>query len=387
MNDLFVSSVESIQLKDGTVIYVDQEEKTGAEELPQGVTTSEYASITLDEGYNQDPSNQLRARPMVGRLGPVLSPPMPMARPVVAPLRPPLKPMVAPRGPARRGYPAVYSAPVFRGRGNPYLTPKPIAPINSKRFPGGPVPAVVNPPFGKPRMMVTPPVARPGMIPPVAKPGMMVPQPVAKPLLNQIIQAPHVMPRTTVFRARPGQVDDNDFQEEEYNGEEYCECDEQAQDDNGEVELRARPPFGAPVYRPVPVVPKAMPRPVVPMAPILPKRGPLPRVPLAGYNTFQPRVFRARPRGVIAPTPMFTPLNATFQPKSYGFGFGRPLSHHPGKRGYMPPPPMRVFRARPRSNSCDGQDYDNQNYEEQNQCNTEGNECGTSVCTRCGKEF
>ena len=80
---------------------------------------------------------------------------------------------------------------------------------------------------------------------------------------------------------------------------------------------------------------------------------------------------------------MFTPLNATFQPKSYGFG--RPLSHHPGKRGFMPPPPMRVFRAKRRSNSYDEQEYDNQNY--QNQFNTEGNECGSSVCPRRGKEF
>jgi hypothetical protein len=305
----------------------------GAEEIPQEEKGLEATTESVVE--IQDQSNQLRARPMVGRLGPVLAPPIPVVRPVVAPLRPPLKPMVVPRGPVRRGYP-VYPAPVFRGRGNPYLTPKPIIPPNPKMYPRGYVPAI-----GKPKMMVTPPVARPGMIPPVAKPGMMVPQPVAKPLLNQIIQAPHVMPRTTVFRARPGQADENDFQEEEYNEEEYCECDEQPQDENGEVELRARPPIGVPVYRPVPVVPKVIPRPVVPIAPILPKRGPIPRVPLAGYNTFQPRVFRARPRGLIVPKPMFTPLNATFQPRSYGFG--RPLSHHPGKRGYIPPPPMKVL--------------------------------------------
>jgi hypothetical protein len=379
MDEQIIGNVESIQLKDGTIIFVNQEQEeiAGAEEIPQEEKGLEATTESVVE--IQDQSNQLRARPMVGRLGPVLAPPIPVVRPVVAPLRPPLKPMVVPRGPVRRGYP-VYPAPVFRGRGNPYLTPKPIIPPNPKMYPRGYVPAI-----GKPKMMVTPPVARPGMIPPVAKPGMMVPQPVAKPLLNQIIQAPHVMPRTTVFRAKPGQADENDFQEEEYNEEEYCECDEQPQDENGEVELRARPPIGVPVYRPVPVVPKVIPRPVVPIAPILPKRGPIPRVPLAGYNTFQPRVFRARPRGLIVPKPMFTPLNATFQPRSYGFG--RPLSHHPGKRGYIPPPPMKVFRARPRSNSYDGQDYDNQNYEEQNQCNTEGNECGTSICTRCGKEF
>ena len=437
MDEQIISNVQSMQLKDGTIIVVNQEQTAGNEEQPitanyyqtagneeqpiiannyqtteigeqpiiannyqtteigeQPIIANNYQTTEIgeqpQEGKNveesvigiaeigeQDPSNQLRARPMIGRLGPVLAPPIPMVRPVVAPLRPPLKPMIAPRGPVRRGYP-VYPAPVLRGRGNPYLTPKPIIPPKPKMYPLGYVP-----PIGKPKMVVTPPVVGPRMVPPVAKPGMMVPQPVAKPLLNQIIQAPHVMPRTTVFRARPGQADENDFQEEEYNGEEYCECDEQAQDENGEVELRARP-LGVPVYRPVPVVPKVMPRHVVPIAPRLPKRGPIPRVPLAGYNTFQPRVFRARPRGVIVPTPMFTPLSVTFQPKSYGFG--RPLSHHPGKRGYIPPP-MRVFRARPRSTSYDGQDYDNQNYEEQNQCNTEGNECGTSICTRCGKEF
>lgn len=379
MDDEIISNVQSMQLKDGTIIVVNQGEQAQKDVLE--VEDPNQKDVIVVEEQNQ--SNQLRARPMVGRLGPVLAPPIPMVRPVVAPLRPPLKPMVVPRGPIRKGYP-VYPAPVFRGRGNPYLTPKPVIPPNPKVYPRGPhVPGIVTPAIGKPRMMVTPPVVRPGMIPSVAKPGMIVPQPVAKPLLNQIIQAPHVMPRTTAFRARPGQTDENDFQEEEYNGEEYCECDNQAQDENAEVELRARPPFGVPVYRPVPVVPKVLPRPVVPMAPLLPKRGPIPRMPLSGYNTFQPRVFRARPRGVIVPTPMFTPLNATFQPKSYGFG--RPLSHHPGKRGYIPPPPMRVFRARPRSNSYDGQEYDNQNY--QNEFNTEGNECGSSVCTRCGKEF
>ncbi len=379
MDDEIISNVQSMQLKDGTIIVVNQGEQAQNDMIE--VEDPNQKGMTEVEEQNQ--SNQLRARPMVGRLGPVLAPPMPLVRPVVAPLRPPLKPMVVPRGPIRKGYP-VYPAPVFRGRGNPYLTPKPVIPPNPKVYPRGPhFPGIVTPAIGKPRMMVTPPVARPGMIPAVSKPGMIVPQPVAKPLLNQIIQAPHVMPRTAAFRSRPGQADENDFQEEEYNGEDYCEYDEQAQDENAEVELRARPPFGVPVYRPVSVVPKVLPRPVVPMVSTLPKRGPMHRMNLAGYNTFQPRVFRGRPRGVIAPTPMFTPLNATFQPKSYGFG--RPLSHHPGKRGYMPPPSMRIFRARPRSNSYDGQEYDNQNY--QNQCNTEENECGSSVCTRCGKEF
>ncbi len=380
MDDI-ITNVQSMQLKDGTIIVVNQEENAqegtvGTEELGQEGIVEEQNQLEMNEVEDQDQSNQLRARPMMGRLGPVLPPPMPRIRPVVAPLRPPLKPMVVPRGPVRRGYP-IYSAPVFRGRGNPYLTPKPVIPRRPKVYPRPPyVPAMV-PPVGRPKMMVTPPVARP---------GMMAPQPVIKPLLNQIIQTPHVMPATTVFRARPGQEDENDFQEEEYNGEEYYENEAQPQDENTEVELRARPRFGVPLYRPVPVVPKVFPRPVAPIAPMLPKRGPMPRVPLAGYNTFQPRVFRARPRGVIAPVPMFIPLNATFQPKSYGFG--RPLSHHPGKRGYMPPPPMRVFRGRPRSNSYDdGQELDAQNLENQNQCNTEGNECGTSVCTRCGKEF
>lgn len=370
--DDFISNVHSMQLKDGTIIVVSQEEQAqegmvGAEEQAQ------EGMVGVEE---QDQSNQLRARPMVGRLGPVLPPPVPVVRPVVAPLRPPLKPVVVPRGPIKKVYPVV-PAPVFRGRGNPYLTPKPVIPPNPKIIPQRPpFPVVVRPPIKKARMVA----------PPVVKPGVIATPPVAKPLLNQII-APQVMPKTTAFRARPAQEDENDFQEEEYNGEEYCECDDQAQDENAEVELRARPPIGVPLYRPVPVVPKVLPRPVVPIAPLPPKRGPIPRVPLAGYNTFQPRVFRGRPRGVVVPTPMFIPLNATFQPKSYGFG--RPLSHHPGRRGYVPPPPMRVFRAKPRSNSYDGQEYDNQNYENQNKCTTEENEneLGASVCTRCGKEF
>lgn len=383
MDDDILSNVHSMQLKDGTIIVVNQEEQAqegivgGEEQVQEGMAGfEEQAQEEITGVEEQDQSNQLRARPIMGRLGPVLPSPMPLARPAVVPLRPPLKPMVVPRGPVRRGYPA-YPVPVFRGRHNQFL-PKPVVHPKPKVYPHSHVaPGIVPPAMGKPRMMVTPAVV-PGVTPYPPKTGMMAPQPVVKPLLNQMIQAPTVMPRTTAFRARPGQTDENDFQEEEYNGEEY----EQAQDENAEVELRARPPLGVPLYRPVPMVPKVVPRPVVPMAPLLPRRGPIARGPIVGYNTFQPRVFRARPRTLIAPTPMFTPLNATFQPKSYGFGFGRPLSHHPGKRGYMPPPPMRVFRARPRSNSYDGQEYD-----DQNKCNTEPNECGASVCTRCGKEF
>ena len=105
------------------------------------------------------------------------------------------------------------------------------------------------------------------------------------------------------------------------------------------------------------------------------RRGP---VAMGGFNTFQPR-FRARPGRVVAATPMFTPLNATFQPKvvgRYGYGGVRPTH---GMRGFVPPPPM--FRARPRSSSYDERDKDEQMYEEEYQCNT------SNVCGKCGRDF
>ena len=123
--------------------------------------------------------------------------------------------------------------------------------------------------------------------------------------------------------------------------------------------------------RPVPMVAPPRPRVVpVPVATMPPKRGPMP-----GYNTFQPRVFRARPRvmPVPAPAPVFTPMT-TYSPMVQG--------HHVKPRGPMgrPMPMMKsgVFRGKEISRNVD--DYEQQCEECQNQCTK-------SVCTRCGKEF
>ena len=109
------------------------------------------------------------------------------------------------------------------------------------------------------------------------------------------------------------------------------------------------------------------------------KRGPIPK----GYNTFQPRLFRARPGRVISTRPMFTPLNATFQPKvvsGYGIRGFKPTSYHHGiNRGFISPTP--IFRSRPRSSSYDERDYNKQMQEDEYQYNT------SCVCTKCGKEF
>ena len=120
-------------------------------------------------------------------------------------------------------------------------------------------------------------------------------------------------------------------------------------------------------------------RPVVPMvAPIVPPR----RGPMMGYNTFQPRVFRARPRPRVVPVPMFTPLNTTFQPRVYG-GYGMR-----GPR-YGPMSPMRphLFRGKERSNSYDEAEQQQQECQENQEQQCEEQKCTKSVCTKCGKEF
>ena len=111
---------------------------------------------------------------------------------------------------------------------------------------------------------------------------------------------------------------------------------------------------------------------------MVPRRGPV------VYNTFQPRVFRARPRVMVRPVPMFTPLNTTFQPVVHGRG----MKHH-----HLPPRavPMGMgypFRSKPRSSSYDAQENQEYAEEEYAGCGTEGAECNqTCVCSKCGKEF
>ncbi len=180
------------------------------------------------------------------------------------------------------------------------------------------------------------------------------------------------------LRARPQQ---QDYQEEEYLGDEYCECNDADAVDDGN-QLRARPMLGRPMVHPPLARPVGVPvpKPVVPM--MAPKRGP---APMMGYNTYQPRVFRARPKPVVAAVPMFTPVNTTFQPKVVGgYGFGprgmRPVSHHHGRPPMVAAP---VFRAKPRSNSYDAEENNLDSGLNDVECKGEN----TCVCSKCGKEF
>jgi hypothetical protein len=194
-----------------------------------------------------------------------------------------------------------------------------------------------------------------------------------------------------VYRARPNTEEQEGDYQEECVGEELCQCEQDLE--GTEEQLRARPmPRVMPPY-PAKMHPYGFgpvkPRPVLPVMPIgVPRRGPM-----AGYSTFQPRVFRARPRvGVVmAPKPMFTPVMNTFQPRAYGgYGFGvrsaRPTSyHHYGQKAFMGPGP--IFRNRPRSNSYDDAEENAEQYYE-DELNAEGGECNKScICTKCGKEF
>ena len=341
------NQIASMQLKDGTVVVVQGEE--GAyEENDQ-------------EGEYQDQSNQLRARPMMV-MGRAPLPPPPMNPRVVWPAVP-LKPVVVPRGPVR----AVVPPMGYRLRARPGMLPRPHV---------APKPMVKPMMPGMPRPVVAPvPVLRPGVVP---KPGFPVqpvvrPIPGKKPLVAQMVQAP------VVYRARPGQQEEeDDYQEEEYAEEEYCEGDEEAQEEGAETQFRARPvfvPVGPPRphhhHPPMTMKPKVVPVPVP--GPV--KRGP---VLVPGVNTFQPR-FRARPRpgvpirpivgpGGLPPKHLRPPVvrpQVVVPPKKYAYGFG--------------PVP---FRSRPRSASYD----DNQEYADETEYQyTEG--CEGSVCTKCGEEF
>ena len=331
-----LSQVASLQLKDGTLVIINEgegeaQQEYQAEEIPQDENTTEY--VECQETKAQ--TNNLRARPyypmapVAPKMVPVRPvvpmkpiPPKPLGVPTV-PIRGPMKPMVAPRP----GYGVVPVRPVAPMR--PVVPVRPVVPMK-----------------------------------------------------------PTVMPRPVpVFRAKPvakneeveEQMQEENFQEEQYE-DQYCECgQEQQYTEETDTKLRARPYIGMPMVPPMHHKPHIIPpRPVVPMVPVAPRRGPV--APM-GYNTFQPRVFRARPRRIM-PVPMFTPLVGTYQPRVYGYG--RPMMH-PMRRPMMSP----LFRSKPRSSSFDK--AENQEYMEecveQNECNlnTEGNVSKT--CTKCGKKF
>ena len=291
--------------------------------------------------------------------------------PKVVPVRP-VKPMVVPRGPVRPGVPMGYGVP-FRTRPG---MPGPKVMVVSK-----PMVMPVRPGMPKPVPVARPVVApKPVPVKPVGVP-MRPMVPPKKPLVGQMVQAPGY-----VFRARPGEVDEEgDYQEEEYGEEGYYEYDEEGQEEGAETQFRTRPGFVPVGPRPPMVVkPKVVPAPVLAPKPVVmaPKRGPVPRgpVPVPGYNTFQPR-FRGRPRPLVKPMPMAPPM-ATFKPVPYGVPpkvVRNPLVVPGPKKAYGFGP---VFRSRPRSASYDA----NQEFVDENEYQyTEG--CESSVCTKCGKEF
>ena len=195
--------------------------------------------------------------------------------------------------------------------------------------------------------------------PPVNQPGGVK-------TLGEMIQYPT---SNQPLRSRPNtneeeeQGQECDFQEQYAEEGDYYEYDEQACEEN---QLRARPmathmhPYG---FGPVP-------KRVVPVMSMIPKRGPIHRVPMGSYSTFQPRVFRARPRPYAA-KPIFTPLNATFQPRIYGGPRVRTVPHHLGAKGFIPVMrPGVIFRSKPRSHSydkeCSNEEYENQEFD--NEC-------------------
>ena len=345
---LETAKIAQMELKDGTIVMIKNEEEVQpqeevAQEEAQEVQQEEVAENAENvEGQE----NQLRARPGFPHMRPAVVPMRPAVvpmRPAVVPMRPAVvpRPLIAPRGPMVR---PMAPMGVFRARpGMPIHRPPVVAP------------KVVPVPMHRPVVPVPVPVHRP-MVP--GKPGMLIrpavaPMPIARP----------------VFRARPNtepEAEEAEYQEEEYNGEEqYCECEEGQEGQEEQVDnLRARPmmmmPMG-PRMRP----PMMRPRPPVPVVPIMPPR----RGPMMGFNTFQPRVFRARPGPRVVPTPMFVPVNPTFQPKVVR-GPVPPPMHHP----HMHPMRPHVFRGKEMTNNC----------EEEQQCE---NQCTKSVCTKCGKEF
>jgi hypothetical protein len=308
-------------------------------------------------------------RPAVVPVRPAVVP----MRPAFVPMRPPVvAPKPVPRGPVvRPGMPM--GGVVFRARpGMPVhmppqkmvFAPKPVVPVR----PGVPAmrPVVPGP------MMPKPVPVRPAVVP--TRP--VVPGP--KPLVNQMITAPR-------YRARPNYNEEEDFQEEYAGEEDYCECDdyEGAEEEN---QLRARPlvvpapmTYAPGVARPpvhhLPHRPPFVAPPRVTPVPV--KRGPA--VVRPGYNTFQPGVFRARPRMMVAARPAVRPMMTPVVP---GYGVGRVVRP-------MPPPPRPygfgmgpVFRSRPETAE---QDYDEEYAEEYDAEGCDYNQ--SCVCTKCGKEF
>ena len=130
-------------------------------------------------------------------------------------------------------------------------TKQPVIPVPAKQPIAQPVvPVPAKQPVAQPVVPVPAkqPVAQPVVPTPSQQP---VAQPIAdvqRPLVSQMIQAPGVP-----LRARPQAYEEEqetEFQEEYGQEEQYCECDDQAQEEGYEEQLRARP-LVAPMRPPV----------------------------------------------------------------------------------------------------------------------------------------
>ncbi len=109
MEGIDLNQVDSLQLKDGTVVKVQNEEE-GFENDNQFLEEEEQICEECAGALENDYSNQLRARPMLGhpiRPKPSVFPVVPMRQAVV-------KPMVVPRVPVRPTMPM--GRVVFRAR-------------------------------------------------------------------------------------------------------------------------------------------------------------------------------------------------------------------------------------------------------------------------------
>lgn len=373
--------VVSMQLKDGTFIVVQREGEACCDyQEEEGFAQEEVVEdqcYAYGENY-EDQSNQLRARPMLVTPG--------LVRPVVAPKvvpvipAPGMVPGMKPLPPHHRGpIPGRVVrpvGPVFRAR--PAMRPAVVVPKRPGMVPAvRPVPKpMVKPGLVRPILPGT--AVRPIMPGQVVKPGMIKPPPIPpikapekKVLVNEMIQAPGVP-----LRARPTNTDEEcDFQEEE-----FVEDDYYLYDDGQEVfeaHFRAKPlgrVVGVPGKIIGPKVPGVPMGPKVPLVPMGPKRGLVPHHP----NTFQPKVFRARP--LLRPAPMMAPLApSVVRPKHHRHAphVAPPVIPQKYAYGFGP-----VLRSRPRSSSYDLEEE----YIDENELNlTEGYE--GSVCSGCGKEF
>lgn len=163
-----LNQVVSMQLKDGTILVVQEEGETGYDYQNEGeFAQEELAQDEYGEVDYQDQSNQIRARPMIVVPSPKPIPLRPMGVSVVPPVgRPGLKPPILvksflPRGPVSPVVPVPFRA---RPGPRPVVVPKPVV------RPGMPLPG----PVARPPVHAKPvPLVKPG-VPMTVKLNLMV---------------------------------------------------------------------------------------------------------------------------------------------------------------------------------------------------------------------